>query len=280
MSTAEIDESILANEYHALPGVSNSKLKDFIDDPRIYWWKHLSGRYRQPQGDHFDFGSAVHEIALLGSNSNIVVIPEDVLSASGSRAGGKWKEFAAANDDKILLKQADYNAVIRCVDSIYAHPVANELLKAQGVAERGFAAEFQELGFALRCRPDRLVNLNGKTIVVDLKTTSETKPEKFVKAVANFGYARQEYFYRKVLSEHGIEVDAFVFVAVSTDQPHTVDCYSLSDEWLAMAGDDVEAALSDLARRTMENNWEPESRDKVVRLSPPNYLKYRSEYSL
>ena len=277
----EESETVSSEDYHKLPGVSNSRLKDFIEDPRIYYYKWISGKYVKPSKDHFDFGSAVHEIVLLGSAANIVVIPERVLSASGSRAGGKWKEFAAENFGKILLKSHDHDAVLRCVDAIFDHPTAGRLLRSPGDAERMFASEFSELGFALRCKPDKLVTYdNGRSIVLDLKTTQATQPGSFVKSIANFRYANQEYFYRKVLAEHGYAIESFVFIAVSVEQPHTVDCYSLSQDWLDLAAEEVESALSNLARRTIENDWKSDTSCKIVCLSPPNYLKYRNEYSL
>ena len=278
-----MSETVSSEDYHKLPGVSNSRLKDFIEDPRIYHYKWISGEYVQPAKDHFDFGSAVHEVALLGrSAANIVVIPDSVLSASGSRAGGKWKEFAAANDGSLLLKGHDFDAVMRCVDAVHKHPVASKLLRAPGYAEQMFVKQFSELGLSLRCKPDKLIPIadDGRAIVLDLKTTQATQPGAFVKSIDNFRYANQEYFYRKVLAECGYVVDAFVFVAVSVEQPHTVDCYSLSQEWLDMATEEVETALSNLARRTIENDWESETSGKIVCLSPPNYLKYRNEYSL
>jgi hypothetical protein len=271
-------ESISAEEYHDLPGVSSTMLKDYADDFRLYWYKYLSGRYRKQAKAHFDFGSAVHEIALLGSQANIVVIPQDVLSASGSRAGGKWKEFEASNPKKLLLKQDDFDAVMRCVDAIYADKTAGELMQASGVCEKYFKADFPELKMQARCRPDKLIQTPSKNIVVDLKTTQQTKPESFVWTVRDFGYANQEYFYRKVLAENGIEVDAFIFIAVSVTEPHTVDCYTLHESWQAIAAEEVEGNLSSLARRMIENDWKPEPGCK--RLLPPSSLTRRKEYQV
>lgn len=277
MSGLTTEQSIPAVDYHKLPGISNSRLSDFIIDPRLYYYKWLSGQYRQPSKDHFDFGSAVHEIALLGSSANIVVIPDSVLSKSGSRAGGAWKEFEADNKGKLLLKPHDFTAVTRCVQSIYEHPVASKLLTSEGVAEKMHEQDDETLGLKLRCRPDRLLDCG---IVLDIKTTQSTRASSFVKSVANFGYARQEYFYRRVLEANGIDVYQFIFIAVSVEQPHTVDCYTLSEDFRRYGETAVETALGDLAERTRNNDWNPRTLNKVVELSPPKYLHYESEYSL
>jgi hypothetical protein len=100
--------------------------------------------------------------------------------------------------------------------------------------------------------------------------------------VANFGYYRQEWFYRKVLAGCGVNVETsnFVFIAVSVEQPHTVDCFTLSDEFRDMAEVECENALMDLAERTRSGNWEPKGAGSIVELSPPNYLKYKVDYQL
>lgn len=273
------DHAISAEDYHKLPGVSNSKLTVFIDDPREYHFQFISGKYVPEQKDHFDFGTAVHEICLLGS-SNIEIIPTSVLTKDGKRSGNAWKEYAAANTDKLLLKHQDYSAVMRCVEEVKKHPMAGALLAAPGFTERMYQADFD--GMPARCRPDKLCVWNSRTIVLDLKTTTDTTPRKFVKSIERFGYHRQEYFYRKVLSapENQIHVDAFVFMAVNDSEPHCVDCYELDAKWLDYAKEEVEPALEDLRRRTIENDWKSTTENGAIRVSPPNYMKFKGEYSL
>lgn len=271
--------SITAEAYHQLPGVSNSKLSVFIDDPREYYYQFLSGKYVAKQKDHFDFGTAVHDICLLGID-NVCVIPSSVLASNGAKSGNAWKAFRDANADKLLMKQADYDSVMRCVDAVKAHPIAGDLLSSPGYTERCYAWENQDLGFALRSRPDKLCQWRGMNIVVDLKTTTDTTAGAFVKSIANFGYARQEAFYRKVLEANGVQVDAFVFVAVKDSMPHCVDCYTVAPEWLALAQEEVDEALNELSVRTRDNDWTTATFNSVVQLAPPGYLRFKKDYAL
>lgn len=266
-------------EYHGSPGVSCSRLKDFMRDPRLYHHKWLSGKYVRESAPHFDFGSAVHEICLLGSQANIAVIPSDVLAKNGARSGGAWKEWSAENSGKMQLKQHDFDAVLRCVESIGKHPVASKLLSAAGECEVPRVYEHPVFDLTLKCKPDKYIPSTG--MIVDLKTTSAgTQPGAFAKHVGNFGYHHQEYFYRSVMELVGEPVHSFVFVVVDIGEPHTVDCYTLDSQFLEIAEADVESALSDLAERTRADFWEPYSHNSIVELSPPNYLKYRGDYQL
>ena len=270
-----MSEFLSANDYHKLPGVSNSMLSVLIEDPRKYYYQFLSGQYVPVRKDYFDFGSAVHDICLRGDHSGIIEIPSSVLSKNGSRAGSVWKEFEAENSDKLLLKASDYDAVMRCVEAVFNHPIAGDILKStHGEAEVMHQAEVG--GLLLRCRPDWLCEWKGLNIVVDLKTTTDTTPDKFAKSVANFGYHRQEYFYSMVLEACGIEVDGFVFIAVNDSPPHCVDVYELNADWRSIAADEVDRALADLQRRIATNDWTTGTENSVVPLAPPNWMKFKT----
>ena len=274
-------QTISAEEYHALPGVSNSRLSVFLEDPREYYYQFLSGEYVAKKKDYFDFGSAVHEVALCKSSEAIRLIPESVLSANGSKAGGKWKEFEQEHAGKLLLKIADYDALFRCVDAIEKHPMASQLLDCDGETETPFQHEDTDLGLLLRCRPDKLITMSGSKLCIDIKTTSTgTQAGKFAKSVAAYAYHRQSYLYERVLRDCGIEIASFIFIAVQVEPPFCVDCYSLSDEFLKLAETEVENGLIDLAERTRTNDWKPRSWNSVTELSPPAYLKFSNDYRI
>ena len=86
------------SEYHKLPGVSASRLKTYIGkwrrdyQPRDYWYQYLSGQYQESTEDKFDFGTATHEVLLVGEN-RCKIIPKEVLASNGARSGNKWKEY-------------------------------------------------------------------------------------------------------------------------------------------------------------------------------------------
>jgi len=280
------DEMILAaskansnQEYHSSAGVSNSMLNVYLDDAREYEYQFISGRFVKVQKDSFDFGTATHDICLLGED-HVVVIPPDVLTKDGKRYGKAWDDFKAEHDGKLLLKKSDYDAVLRCVKAVHEHPIAGPLLRSAGHSERSFSAYREDLGITTRCRVDRIVRWRGRTIVLDLKTSVSSIARKFVKSIADFGYANQEAFYRDVLSRCDVDVDAFVFIVVKDSEPHCVDCYKLTADWLKRATEEVEAGLRGLAERIRTNSWETVSSSQIVELSPPNYLNYKNEYAL
>lgn len=276
-----IGEEVSNEEYHKRPGISTSRLNVFLRDVREYDYQFNSGLYVPKSEHHFDFGSAVHSVTLLGDEASIAVIPENVLSASGSRAGKAWHSWLAEQSGKIVLKQHEYDAVMRCVDAVKAHPVASVLLSAPGPAERAFSFYDENFELDWRCKVDKLSEMAAGWVAVDLKTCGKsTSAQSFVKSVADFRYYNQEYIYRKILAKCGIDIVKFVFIAVSVEQPHTVDCYSLSDDFLKLAEQVVETAAMDLAERIRANDWQPRTINSIVELSPPNWTKNLLEYQV
>lgn len=265
---------IANSDYHNRSGVSASKLKTFIGQyreeyqPRDYWYEYLSGQAKQESEDKFDFGTAVHEILLVGEN-RCKLIPKEVLASNGARSGNAWKAYKTENPHAILLKQGDYDAVMRCADVVRDHPLAGQLLDAPGVSERMFTCRFAEYPFELRMKPDRL--LLEDRIIWDLKTYCGGTS--FSRIIANFQYDVQESFYRLVA--HGVElpVDRFFFVFVRDTPPHPVDVVEIHRGWIDLTAESVDNALCDLARRYIENDWQPEGNDRPQKVFKPKYLR-------
>ena len=147
----EVGYEVSNEDYHASPGVSNSQLKDFARDPRLYHHKYLSGNYKQERKSYFDFGSAVHDLCLLGDNSSIALIPDDVLSKTGAKSGAAWKEFEASNAGKLLLKASEYAAVERCVAAVKA------FVREHGVRYLAAPWDGQKTGAFLDQRENRVL---------------------------------------------------------------------------------------------------------------------------
>jgi hypothetical protein len=278
MKTAMQGEEIDNAVYHTSPGVSHSALQVFRRDPREYKYVYIDGNYDRERKDYFDFGSAVHEMALLRSDANICVIPDEVLSSSGSKAGKAWKEFEAENSGKLLLKQRDFDSVVRCVESIYKHPLAGKFLACDGVPEQMYSYVDANLELKLKCKPDKPAITPHGTVIVDLKTTDNPSAKSFVNSIVSYNYDCQQYFYERVLRALGHDIIKFVFIVVGKNPPHPVNVFSINEEDMGKATEIVENALGEMAERYRANYWMPYNADKITKLSLPRNSQYRTEY--
>jgi len=278
MTATELTQDMTAEEYHAYPAVSNSRLSDFITDPRLYYYKWLSGEYKPKSQRYFDLGTAVHERLLLGE-TNYVIVPPEVLGKNGAKSTKAYKEWAAENRGKMQLTVDEVAVVDSCCEAVKAHDVASQLLDLGGQPELPMQAEY--MGCKCKCRFDKLCETPGGSVILDIKTTGKTStPGSFVKSVANFGYHRQAAFYKQIAELNEIAITEFIFLVVSTEPPFTVDCYSLDDEFLDLGLREVDEAMTELIHRTENNDWSGRGAGQIVSLSPPGYLRYKGEYEL
>lgn len=270
--------AIANDDYHNGEGVSHSALQVFRQDPRKYEARYIKGEITRDRKDYFDFGSAVHELALLGSEARIKLIPDAVLSASGSKAGKTWKEYEAENKDFLLLKDAEFSSVKRCVDSIYDHPLASKLLACDGRPEEMYSHFDETFELELKCKPDKPCFTPAGLLIVDIKTTEDASDAGFSRSVDNYRYYHQAYYYTRILAACGYDVIDFMFIAVEKSPPYVVNVFALDSEYLTMAAQDIESALSDMAERYRSGVWTPYHQEKARRLSPRNYLQFRNQY--
>lgn len=278
MTRTKLTQEMTAEEYHAYPAVSNSRLSDFIADPRVYYYKWLSGKFRQKSQRYFDLGSAVHERLLLGQ-TNYLVVPQEVLGKGGAKTTKAYREWSAANKDKMQLTADEAAIVDSCCDAVMSHATASFLLRVDGEPELPMTADY--MGCECKCRFDKLCQSPSGAIILDIKTTGKAStPGAFVKSITSYGYHRQAAFYKQIAQLNEIEVTEFIFLVVSTCEPFTVDCYSLDEEFLDIGLREVDSAMAELIQRTENNDWSGRGADQIVSLSPPGYLKYKGDYEL
>lgn len=238
-----------------IPPINQSALK-------VAWkkgWKYFHASEiartvpRKPES-YFAVGTAIHTFLLEPSKfkERVVEIPAEVLASNGAKSGNKWKEFEAANEKKILLKTAEMQSVLACVESIMQHPSAMEILAAPAHIEQLIEAEI--FGVKARGIPDICLQRGG--VVVDVKSTSMVDEYEFRSQVKKLGYHIQAAWYLELCSAfYGKRYTQFVFIAVETEAPYRCRCYYL-DEAFLQEGRMIAAGLAEeYARRYAVNDW-------------------------
>mgnify|MGYP001945596779 CR=1 FL=1 len=274
----ELSQDMTAEQYHAYPAVSNSRLSDFIEDPRLYHYKWLSGKYKPKSQRYFDLGTAVHEKLLLNKTSWLVVPPK-VLGKNGSKNTKAYREWSAEFSDYMQLTVEEHQTVMSCCEAVYQNPTATELLRLKGDPELPMTADY--MGCECKCRFDKLCYTPNGAVILDVKTTGKSSTaSSFVKSVTSYGYHRQAAIYKTIAELNEMEVLEFIFLVVSTSEPFTVDLFSLDAEFIDIGLQEVDAAITELIKRTQNNDWSGRGAGSIVSLSPPGYLKYKGDYQV
>lgn len=256
-------------EYHSSDGVSRSALELVRQAPSIYAARVLQGKAKARKSKAFDDGTAIHCATLEPDrfDREYIVKPYfNTRTLGGKKASDDWDHNHV---DYVGVSQEDLDRYRQIADRVREHPaVKNHNLLTGGQAEKSVYRTHQATGIQLKCRPDYWVQ--DRSLVVDLKSTVDASPKGFGKSVLDYGYHRQEAFYRIVSG-----CRQFVFIAVEKTHPFNVAVYELPKEFYGRGLDEVLEALETLARCQRENNY-PGYSDEIVKLSMPSWMQVRA----
>lgn len=201
----------------------------------------------------FAFGKAFH-CALLEPERFIeayTVEPAfgDCRKKENKAARDAWRK---ENEGALKLTMREHLACRRMAESIRRHSRASKLLLG-GQAEVTARWRDEDTGLECKARADYLVEERG--LLVDVKTTENASYEAFRRSIANYGYHRQDAFYRAGFAAAGVKIEHFVFVVVEKTAPYAVAVYTLDEDGCAAGRLAVRDSLETLADCLERNDW-------------------------
>ena len=218
--------------YRASAGLNQSALKPLKVSPQ-----HARYRADVPvkQTDAMALGTLFERL---------VACPDDLraeVKADYAKERARYTEQKArAEADGVLLVAADAWAKAEAMrDAVWRSADASALLTGADYCQ---PLHWTYDGQARKGLLDARKVVNGKHLVIDLKTTSATMtPDELAKQVETYGYHLQAAWYLQGYREvYGVDAE-FWFVFVESAAPHAVVCVQLDDDWLAAGAAEVEA---------------------------------------
>lgn len=209
--------------------ISNSGLGDILQSPYHYWARHLDPNRPAPTEKAGQLEGTLAHCAILEPDE---FGKRYVVGPSVSRATKEWKAFAekAAADGKEAIKPDQYDTAMRQAEQVRRLPDVADALSAGHAEVSAFWID-EETGVLCRCRPDWVRTMGGGAVLLDVKTYGSADPSEFARQVARKGYARQDAMYSDGYSvASGIEVLAFLFVAVESTWPYAASVCQLDDD--------------------------------------------------
>ena len=242
-------------EYHAAPGLSATGMKWLLRSP-----KH----YRQQMGQRvekaaFDLGHAVHG-KVLGVGLDVVVIPDDVLASNGAASTKEAKAFIAdARANGLVPVKADVAAKVDAIaEAVLANSKAAALLSLPGDVEVSLFVDDPDTGVHMRGRIDKLGTFaDGRLVNIDLKTTTDVRRRKIVRAIEDFGYDIQSETYKHLLRlAFNADIAPTHLVFVETEPPHEVRVVQLAHpDWIDGGLHKMRRAIDIYARCIATDTW-------------------------
>lgn len=172
-------------------------------------------------------GSALHAY-MLGGEKNVAVY------TGGARNPkfAKWQAFQAQHPGKHIVIPSELEKVAGMRASLEKHARASWLL--DGVQERRI--HWTDNGRPCMGTPDCVIPKEGRIILVELKTTVTSHPERFVWQCRKLAYHAQVAWYARGLElcgEYGpLPVTEHYIVAVESTAPHPVTVFRVGQESL------------------------------------------------
>lgn len=257
--------------YHAGPGVSKSALDRMAQSPAHYKEHVQHGREETPA---MKLGNVIHCAVLQPElfDATYAVAPDvDRRTKAGKEA---YAAFMAENVGKIFISQDDRDMAERMRDAVWSHPAAKNLMTIKGQVEASCWAKDEPTGLLRKCRPDKLLREFG--VVVDLKTTEDASPGKFAKSCADYRYHVQAAYYLDTLALAGIEVDAFILVAVEKKPPYAVGVFQLEPEDVDLGRRAYRRDLDRLKACMEADHW-PAYTEQIERIALPAWARKQEE---
>lgn len=246
--------NIAAAVYHRRElGVASKSVLDHVRRSAAHYKAFIERELDDEESAALAFGSAFH-CALLEPKvfaATYVVEPNhgDCRNPENRVRRDEWRAGAVG---KTCIGAGDMKAIERMIASVRRHPLAPKMLVG-GEAEITARWTDRETGIICKARADYYVP--ARRLVVDVKTTSDGRARAFERSCANFGYARQDAFYRDGFAALGADVDHFVFIAVEKTPPYLVSLFTLDGEAQRSGRASIREDLRTLAECIERDTW-------------------------
>jgi hypothetical protein len=256
MSETVIDLNVLtvesAEEYHARAAqyLSSHQLIDFMRSPWLYY-KKMTGLIEDKDSPAYLVGRAAHCRILEGRDryEEQFAFVGPINESTGRPYGSTTRAFAewAAKAGKPVLTR-DQIDLVECMATGVAQNDAAVDLLLYGRAEGVVRAEY--IGVPCQIRIDWLHPHRG---IVDLKTCDEI--DWFQSDARRYRYHHQVGFYQAVLGQVTGKLVPVWIVACEKREPYRCGVFRVSDDSLAIARSENEAAIRRLVECRKRDIW-------------------------
>lgn len=215
-------------EYRAMEGVSRSELNTILQKTPM----HFLYESTHPKEDtpSLLFGRAVHKAILEPETFSEEFIEGIKVDRRTKEGKEKYEKFLASVGNRDVISPDDME-VLRDMKAVIDHDVnASKFLN--GIHEQSFFWTDEATGEKCKVRPDCITEIDGKTYLVDYKTTDSCAGKAFEYSVKKYGYKFQAGMYREGYFQNTFKDVGFVFVAQEKTAPYAVRVYVCSEEFI------------------------------------------------
>lgn len=256
-------------DYAAWAAVNRSRL-----DAGLKSMAHLRHALESPAEEEtpaLTFGRRFHSALLEPESWRPVPLPKV------DRRTREGKELYAAAEARAIetrgevVSEADLALIDAMCAAVRAHPNAGALVRHRHQTEVGIVWVDEASGLTCKARADALLELDPP-ILLDIKTTTNARPDAFNVSVAKYGYHRQAAMlvdgYRAVTGKSA----AAVFLPIEKEPPHGIAVLSMTAAAMDVGRMEYRALLMQLAECRRTGHW-PGYDESTVPVDLPSWYR-------
>lgn len=248
-------------EYRALKGLNGSVLVHGLDS--MHALKKAMLRKEDESSDKMTLGSVAHVLLFEPDylDERFAVLPDfkndshnvDAKGNKSTSANTKWvkeqtKLFVEENAGRDIVKAYDLETAKEMILALRRKKVVEMWLTASQ-KEVTLAGEIE--GELVKGRVDML----NMSAICDLKTTGNISPRLFGATVARMRYAFKMSIYRELARQSGFRNLAVYLIAVEQDRDPDVAVYTVPDEYLDRAFENVVRVIKQYKAAARSGVW-------------------------
>jgi hypothetical protein len=266
-----------AEQYHAAPGLSCTMLKAFARSP-AHMREAIANR---KETEAMRFGSLFHTAILEPSKWSAVVVEPNKKRPTKAQLEAKkpspetveliafWKAWDSVREGESIVTEDEKTLADNMAEAVFSNPVAMEAL-SEGMSEVSLFSPLEGFTFNRKARLDRVT---GGSAIVDLKTTTDARPEAFGRDAFTLKYHMQAAWYLDIWASLYPAKTHFVFVAVEKEPPFGVCVYNMDAEAIQRGREEYLALLPRYQQCLDSGVW-PAYANEIQQLRLPRWAKY------
>lgn len=253
----------ISNElYHASSAISRSSLMLMLKSPFHYKNKDL---VEFKESKSMRIGSMVHTLVLEPHlfDSEYVLQPDfNKRTKDGKEKFASWSESVKG---KVIADASEIEIAKLMTDSVTSNSQSKALLK-DALVEQSIFWKDEKTGINLKARPDAWRG----DLVIDLKTTKDARPRKFLYSCLDYGYFMQAAMIRESLRSIGQDMKSYVIICVENSAPYAHAIFVLEEAAIDYGYNQFRFCLDKLHECQKNDDWPSYATEM---LGVPDYLR-------
>ncbi len=267
--------NISSEEYHGSEGVSRSQLMLLDKSPYHFWYQCLSGLATKKEATPaMIIGALFHTLLLepeMFDEEYIVKpvlpkLPEELRLKDVGRELFEYQKdarerqslinkvtienFNSRSEGRIILSQDQLDLAIKMAELVNKHEIVTTLLDEAKFEQSIFWTD-KETGLQFKARPD----IWSSKVVVDLKTTEDASPHRFMSSAYSYGYYLQAGMIYEACQAIEKPFDMFVILAIEKKEPYVPSVFMMDEAALQFGIDQFQLYKKRLKECLDSDKW-------------------------